>query len=100
MLSKATEDGVEGFGLTYVEAGASGTAVVGSNHGGAVEAVRHGETGLVVDPAKLEETGNAVLKLVTDQTRRASFAEAGQRWAEDHLSPGVIAAQLRSLFDA
>ena len=98
MLSKATENGVEGFGLTYVEAGASQTAVIGSNHGGAVEAVRHGETGLVIDPSNVGASGERVLELVNDSKQRAKFGEAGQRWAEDHLSPQVIAARLRSLF--
>jgi phosphatidylinositol alpha-1,6-mannosyltransferase len=41
---------VEGFGIVYLEAGACGLPVVAGRSGGAVEAVRHGETGFLVPP--------------------------------------------------
>ena len=40
----------EGFGLAFVEASASGTAVLAGNTGGVANAVRNGETGFLVDP--------------------------------------------------
>jgi glycosyltransferase involved in cell wall biosynthesis len=93
MLSKRTDSGIEGFGLTYIEAGASGTAVVGANHGGAVEAVRHGETGLIVDPAREADAADALVALAGDAERRAAYGEAGRAWAAQ-LVPKVIAEQL------
>jgi len=41
---------VEGFGLVFLEANACGTPVVGAATGGIPEAIRDGETGLLVPP--------------------------------------------------
>ena len=50
MPNRTLPDGdTEGFGLVFLEANACGRAVIGGRAGGAVEAVRDGETGLLVD---------------------------------------------------
>src|SRR6266705_2199705 len=41
---------VEGFGISIVEASASGLPVIGSRSGGIPEAIRDGETGFLVEP--------------------------------------------------
>src|SRR5207245_1650488 len=46
---------VEGFGISIVEASASGLPVIGSRSGGIPEAIRDGETGFLVEPLVAEQ---------------------------------------------
>jgi len=55
----------EGFGFVFLEAMACGVPVVASKVDGSREAVRNGEIGLLVDPAKREEIKVAILKALT-----------------------------------
>jgi glycosyltransferase involved in cell wall biosynthesis len=64
----------EGFGLPYVEAIASGTPVVTSSNPGAEEILGGGRGGLIVPDA---EIGQALLQLLTSESRRSGLAAAG-----------------------
>jgi glycosyltransferase involved in cell wall biosynthesis len=64
----------EGFGLPYVEAIASGTPVVTSSNPGAEEILGGGRGGLIVPDA---EIGQALLQLLTSESRRSELAAAG-----------------------
>ncbi len=55
--SKAT---IEGFGLVYLEAGASALPVVAGGSGGVVDVVRDGENGLLVDPESPADVAGAL----------------------------------------
>jgi phosphatidyl-myo-inositol dimannoside synthase len=74
---------VEGLGIVYLEASATGVPVVAGRSGGAPESVRHGETGLVVDGRDVAETAAAVSDLLADRTRALAMGEAGRRWVLD-----------------
>lgn len=56
--------GVEGFGLVYLEAAARGVPSIGSIHSGAVDAIKDGVSGYVIDPfdtnAFVEALGNVL----------------------------------------
>ena len=81
------------------EAGASGVPVVAARAGGAVEVVRHGETGLLHHPGSRHDLARRVSRLVADPGRarlgeRAREVLAGRTWTaavdellEDHLAP-------------
>ena len=64
----------EGFGIPYIEAMASGTAVVASPNVGAVEVTRHGQDGLIAPDDKL---GESLLRVLTDETLRHKLEAAG-----------------------
>lgn len=71
----------EGWGLTVVEAGACGTAVVAADSPGLRDSVRRDETGLMVrydDDAGLLD---AFRRVLTDKALRDSLGSAGVRWA-------------------
>ena len=71
----------EGWGLTVVEAGACGTAVVAADSPGLRDSVRRDETGLVVpydDDAALTV---ALTRVATDIALRDRLAAAGVQWA-------------------
>jgi phosphatidylinositol alpha-1,6-mannosyltransferase len=88
---------VEGLGIVYLEASASGLPVVAGDSGGAPDAVRHGETGYVVagrDRARLVER---LARLLTDRALAARMGAAGRAWVETRWRWDTQAARLRGL---
>jgi glycosyltransferase involved in cell wall biosynthesis len=84
----------EGWGLTVVEAGACGTAVVAADAPGLRDSVRGGETGLLVpfdDDAALVA---ALLRVLDDGALRERLAAAGERWAARFTWPDCAARSL------
>jgi phosphatidyl-myo-inositol dimannoside synthase len=94
MLSQPARAGFEGFGLTYVEAGLSGTAAVGSLHDGAGEAVHHDVTGWTLSDDGDERAAAELLGLVRDVRRRQRYAEAAREWASRELDPARFVREL------
>jgi phosphatidylinositol alpha-1,6-mannosyltransferase len=71
---------VEGLGLVFLEAAASGLPVVAGRSGGAPETVRPGETGTVVDGRDVAEVADAVADLLADPDLAAKYGAAGRNW--------------------
>ncbi|MBK5289197.1 MAG: glycosyltransferase family 4 protein [Acidimicrobiia bacterium] len=76
----------EGFGIVFLEAGASGLACVAGRSGGSDEAVLDGETGLVVAPRDPNAVAVAIRELLDDPGRRAAMGAAARRHAEAEWS--------------
>lgn len=68
----------EGFGIAYVEAGASGVPAVASASGGGAEVVIDGETGCVVDPADPRALERAIADLLADPARARRLGDAAR----------------------
>jgi phosphatidyl-myo-inositol dimannoside synthase len=100
MLSEPVGAGFEGFGLSYVEAGLSGTAAVGSTHGGAVEAVQHDVTGWILEANREEHAAQQLLALARDGDRRRRYACAARDWATRELDPSRFVRGLVGQLDA
>ena len=82
MLSASTESGdVEGFGIAILEANLLGVPAVGSRNCGIEDAIDHGKTGLLVDPADADAVAEAVHTVMLN---RPSFSQQGQQWAAQH----------------
>jgi phosphatidylinositol alpha-1,6-mannosyltransferase len=78
MPNRRMPDGdTEGFGLVFLEANACHKAVVGGRAGGAVEAVRDGENGLLVDGDDPLQIARAVVRILTDDALRRSLEDRG-----------------------
>jgi phosphatidylinositol alpha-1,6-mannosyltransferase len=69
---------VEGFGIVFLEAAASGLAVIGGSSGGAAEAVADGETGILVSGTDVDELCRALLALIRDPERRRAMGAVGR----------------------
>jgi glycosyltransferase involved in cell wall biosynthesis len=76
----------EPFGLAAAEAMMRGTAVVASGHGGLIEIVRHGETGLLVTPNDSSSLAAALAALLADRARCEALGRAAHEWAWTRLS--------------
>ena len=79
MTSRTLPKSVEGFGITYLEAGFHGKPVVGYRSGGAVEAVVNGETGILVEEGDVAALSKALQQLVTGPALRQRLGEGGRR---------------------
>ena len=85
---------VEGFGISLVEASASGLAVVGGRSGGVPDAVRDGETGILVDPEEPQAVAAGVNRLLADPSLRRALGAAGRRAVETYYNWDRVAKDL------
>lgn len=83
----------EGFGLSFVEAAASGTPSVAGDSGGVRSAVRDGETGFVVAPTDVAAVADALGRLLGDRALRIRMGAAGRRSVETHYNWDRVARE-------
>lgn len=88
---------VEGLGIVYLEASATGLPVVAGDSGGAPDAVLDGETGWVVRGESAEDTADRVTTLLLDPELRARMGERGRAWVEEKWRWDLLAERLREL---
>jgi phosphatidylinositol alpha-1,6-mannosyltransferase len=104
----------EGFGIVLVEAAASGVPCITVDSGGAGEAVRDGETGIVVKAsgggagwrdgprrkaAQVAEVAGALATVLADPVLARRMGEAGRRRAEEELSYDILASKLAAALE-
>ncbi|KAB2370710.1 glycosyltransferase family 4 protein [Actinomadura montaniterrae] len=88
---------VEGLGIVYLEASATGLPVVAGDSGGAPDAVLDGETGVVVPGRSVPRVADAVAGLLADPDRARAMGRAGRAWVEREWRWEVQAARLDAL---
>lgn len=88
---------VEGLGIVFLEASATGVPVIAGCSGGAPETVRHNETGIVVDGRSEQQVADAVTELLADPDRAAAMGAAGRAWATAQWRWDTLAARLAEL---
>ena len=89
------EINVEGFGISFVEAAASGIPSVAGDSGGVRSAVRDGETGIVVPPTDSDAVADAIRSLLLNPDRRNQMGAAGRRAVETHYNWDRVARDTR-----
>lgn len=72
----------EGFGLVYLEANACGKPVIGTYDCGAEEAVKDSFNGLLVPQNNIEETSEAILKILGNQDLARKLGKNGRQRAQ------------------
>ncbi|MBC8553088.1 MAG: glycosyltransferase family 4 protein [Candidatus Brocadiales bacterium] len=87
-------DLVEGFGIAFLEASASGLPVVAGDSGGVSDAVQHGKTGLLVNPDNPENIASAIKCLLTDDNFARRLGDEGRRWTETQMSWEHVAKRM------
>jgi phosphatidyl-myo-inositol dimannoside synthase len=71
---------IEALGAVFLQAAAVARPVIAGASGGAPEAVKEGETGLVVDPESPAAIASALLQLLRDPARAAEMGRRGAEW--------------------
>jgi phosphatidylinositol alpha-1,6-mannosyltransferase len=85
-VSRLADSNVEGFGISLVEASACGVPVVGGRSGGIPDAVREGETGLLVDPGDPVAVARAVDAVLSNPALASKLGGGGRRAVETHFN--------------
>jgi glycosyltransferase involved in cell wall biosynthesis len=73
----------EGFGLVFLEANACSKPVVGGQAGGAIEAIIHNQTGLLVDGYNVDQITESILLIIDDKTLYNSLVEKALVFAQE-----------------
>jgi phosphatidylinositol alpha-1,6-mannosyltransferase len=88
---------VEGLGIVYLEASATGLPVVAGRSGGAPETVLNGNTGNVVDGLDVEDVAAKVAALLADPEMAAKMGRAGREWVSENWRWDQLAHRLEGL---
>ena len=73
---------VEGFGISYIEAASYGISSIGGKDGGASDAIKDKETGIICDGNNLEEIYSSIDKLLKDH-RYKEYGKAAKEFSEN-----------------
>ncbi|HEV3186802.1 MAG TPA: glycosyltransferase family 4 protein [Acidimicrobiales bacterium] len=85
----------EGFGIVFVEAAACGLAQIAGRSGGSHDAVRDGETGIVLqNSGSARELADAIESLMLDDERRTRYARQARALALANFSWNSLALEL------
>jgi phosphatidylinositol alpha-1,6-mannosyltransferase len=91
------EEGIhaEGFGISFLEAAASGVPSVAGDSGGVRSAVRDGITGIVVPPTDVGAVANALRTFLSDEAKRTGMGQAGRKLVETYYNWDRVARDTR-----
>jgi glycosyltransferase involved in cell wall biosynthesis len=73
----------EGMPMTILEAMSYGIPVISTSVGGIPELITDGSTGYIVKPGDLDDLYSKLLSLVTANSRRVSYGQAGRKVIEE-----------------
>jgi phosphatidyl-myo-inositol dimannoside synthase len=91
---------VEGLGIVYLEASATGVPIVAGQSGGAPETVLDGETGQVVNGRSVEAITKAVGDLLADPDHAARVGACGRDWVMAQWRWDTMAARMSDLLQS
>ncbi len=89
----------EGFGLTPLEAMASGTAVVATRVGAAAQLVAEGDTGFLVGPDDADALAAAIEPLLADPAKAAAMGARGREKALAQHDIAQEAAKIAAFYE-
>jgi len=85
---------VEGLGIVYLEASATGLPVIGGDSGGAPDAIRDGESGYVVPGRSVTGVADRIIELITDPARATAMGCKGLAWVQQEWRWDLVADRL------
>lgn len=88
---------VEGFAITLLEASACGLPVIAGRSGGIPDAIRDGDTGLLVDAEDPMAVASAVGALLRDPARARSLGDAARAVVEVYYNWDRVVGDLQQL---
>jgi phosphatidyl-myo-inositol dimannoside synthase len=88
---------VEGLGIVYLEAAATGLPVIGGDSGGAPDAILDGETGYVVPGHDTSLLAQRLIELLSDPAGAAAMGEKGRSWIDREWTWDIVAERFQAL---
>lgn len=90
----------ESFGRTVVEAQAMERPVIATAHGGSMETVDPGETGLLVQPGDATSLARGLHTLLADRTLRQQLGRAGREQVLKNFTVERMCSQTLALYES
>jgi N-acetyl-alpha-D-glucosaminyl L-malate synthase BshA len=90
----------ESFGLSALEAMASGTPVAASRSGGLPEVIEHKVTGLLCKVGDVEPIAGEVVSLLSEQSRWEEMSLAAAEHVRQHFTVEQIVPQYEALYES
>ena len=97
MLALPSKDRSEGFGLTILEANATGKPAIGTTVGGIPSVIRDGYNGLLVPPNNPKVLADAIWKAMMDDGLLKQMGKNGRVFAEQH-DWSIVAEQTENVY--
>ncbi len=88
---------VEGLGIVYLEAAATGSPVIVGDSGGAPDAVLDGETGYVVPGREPGVLADRLVELLTDPAGATAMGDKGRAWIDRDWTWDRVADRLKAI---
>jgi L-malate glycosyltransferase len=88
----------ESFGLSALEALASGVPVIGTDAGGLPEVVRHGETGVLCQVGDIDGMSDAALRILRDDAQWREMSTLGAADARERFSLEDIVGRYEAFY--
>src|SRR5690242_17891101 len=89
----------ESFGLSALEALASGVPVIGTNAGGIPEVVRDGETGVLCDVGDVDGMAAAAIDILSNNDRWHAMSTLGASDARERFSLDSVVAEYEAFYE-
>jgi glycosyltransferase involved in cell wall biosynthesis len=93
-------DLIEGFGISYAEASASGKPVIAGRCGGTEDAVQDGVTGVLVDPHDVAALARTIRVLLSNRPLADRLGRAGREWVSKERSLSRLGERVLTLAEA
>ncbi len=77
---------VEPFGITLIEASASGLPIVATNNGGPVDIVANCSNGILIEASDSQEIAQALMTILVDDATWTEFSNNGIKGVRNHYS--------------
>jgi phosphatidylinositol alpha-1,6-mannosyltransferase len=88
---------VEGLGMVFLEAAATGLPVVGGDSGNSADAIRDGETGYVVPGVSVADLADRLKRLLTDPGAAKAMGDKGLAWVYQEWRWEIVAQRFAEI---
>jgi len=97
VLALPSKDRSEGFGLTILEANATGKPAIGTSVGGIPSVIQNGYNGLLVPPNDPAALADVIRRTLANEDLRGEMGKNGRKFAEEH-DWSIVAKQTEQLY--
>ncbi len=88
----------EGFGIVLLEAMASNTAVITTNHAGMATEINRNNCGVIVEPSNSQSLSDAIIKLLKDTKLTEVMGNNGRKLVEEKYSWKNLSLEINRIY--